>query len=444
MSSAAWFDEEEQQQRQTRTKEREPIDEIDLETTALARVAPDSGDDTAALAALARSTGPRDMRAILAGAREIGARLGAILDPKGEGTAAYYRWKARNRDGSEAVIEGPTVGMMDELAGLWGGLVYSVRVISQRGETVTLRGRVLDLQRIVAHERDYRGWLRPAPARFQGEERGRWETMQLQAAESKAVRGVLEHIVPSILVKTAMEAARDAAATARLGGRTLDEGVARSLSALDKVGLGDVEQLSRWVGRPPAQWTAIDLGELRDVYARAKRGELPADALRVEAAQREAARRAEEPESTAQSTDRLAGLGLAAPATPEPPPAALPPADPDRTRLRVALQAAWERLGALDPSGATRVRESMGVRRWDPERAPLERLEEMLVAIDAECLRLREAQAWLNEITEASATMSSAEYGAACEASGWDPSVAPTARASIELLRALRDALVCG
>lgn len=301
-----WFDDpQENGQALARTRGQALNMVEDMPLAARPTAMPQHEQNLTELAALARVAPKRDLDRLMKEAREMGKLLGADLDDEGEGTAAFYRWKQGGK-----YIEGPTIDLMDALANQWGGIVYSIHMIGQpRGDQVVLRGRVLDLLRIVAHERDYIGYISPAPGNFKGEQAGRWLAMQMQAAESKAMRGVLEHVIPRAIINAAMEAAKDAAAEARLGGRTLDDATARSIKALETVGLRDIEQITRWVGRPPAQWTAVDLGALRSVYARAKRGELPADAFRVEAAQRAADRRDDEP-TPPPTGDRFDTLGL--------------------------------------------------------------------------------------------------------------------------------------
>jgi hypothetical protein len=303
------------------TKER-PRPEIDLgpiETQGELAVREDS-TELSSLSRLARDAGPRDIEGLKQRARAIGYELGQILDDTGEGTRAFYRWWAGS-GGSRSVIEGPTVDLMDALGHEYGRIVYSVRIVAERGPRVTLRGKVVDLLNLVAHERDYSAFLREAPAKFAAkpDERERWRVMQLQAAESRAIRGVLEHVVPAYLVDAAMNAAKDGAARARLRGVSLPEAIGKAVETLRGCRPPlEVALVERWVGRPAQDWSAIDLGEIRGVYRRWTQGLLTPDGLRVEAHEREVEReldRERQPADTTASTagtstDRLDGLGL--------------------------------------------------------------------------------------------------------------------------------------
>lgn len=298
------------------------------------------GFDLAQLARLARELGPRDMAEINSRARQIGAELGRILDPnpKNEGTGAYYRWAVKNRDGTKGTIEGPTIGLMDALVEVWGRLVYQVEILEERGQRVTLRARVIDLVSLVIHERPYIAHLRPPPSRFasNADESERWRVMQLQSAESKAIRGVLERVVPQSVQHLALEAAKEAAAGAQLGNVPALDGQGKPIlgkdgkpvmrratlpEAIDAAvkGLGtltpppDFGLVERWLGRPRAQWVASDLAALRGLYARWKRGELTPAGFAAEVAEQEAASAggaADEQHENGTGGDRLSGLGL--------------------------------------------------------------------------------------------------------------------------------------
>lgn len=313
-------------------------DDAPLDVVSRVGAQASQGFDLAQLARLARELGPRDMAEINSRARQIGAELGRVLDPnpKNEGTGAYYRWAVKNRDGTKGTIEGPTIGLMDALVEVWGRLVYQVEILEERGQRVTLRARVIDLVSLVIHERPYIAHLRPPPSRFasNADESERWRVMQLQSAESKAIRGVLERVVPQSVQHLALEAAKEAAAGAQLGNvpalddqgkpilrdgkpvmrrATLPEAIDAAVKGLGTLTPPpDFGLVERWLGRPRAQWVASDLAALRGLYARWKRGELTPAGFAAEVAEQEAAGAgaAEEQHENGTGGDRLSGLGL--------------------------------------------------------------------------------------------------------------------------------------
>lgn len=283
------------------------------------------------LVRIARELGPRDVAAITLRAREIGAQMGRILDPnpKNESTGAYYKWSAGG-----SVIEGPTIDLMQALATEWGRIAYQVELVSERGARVTLRARVIDLMSLVITDRETTHHLSAAPGKFAGkeEERERWRIMQLASAQSKAVRSLLEDMIPLSIVDAALEAAKDAAAGAQLGTiqvldkdgnpvlgkdkkptlrrRTLAEAVDAAIKGLAKLSPPpDLVLVERWIGRPRAEWVASDLAALRGLYDRWRRGEVTPEGFAAEVAE-QGTDGAPVTETGATGSDRLSGLGL--------------------------------------------------------------------------------------------------------------------------------------
>lgn len=294
--------------------------------------------DLPALARLARELGPRDLPAIVDRARQIGRELGSVLstDPRSEGSAAFYKWQVRNRDGSTATVEGPTIDLMDALAGEWGRLTYQIEILREAGSRVWLRARVIDLVTLVIHERPYVAHLREPPGHLASkhDEAERWRVMQLQSAESKAIRGVLERVIPQHVQLEALAAAREAASSTQLGlvpvtgkdgkpierdgrpqmrRRTLAEAVDEAVRGLSQLSPPvPLELVERWLGRLRSSWIASDLGALRQLYRRWRAGELTVEILEREVAELEAGRGSSIPVAGTLEApvDRLESLGL--------------------------------------------------------------------------------------------------------------------------------------
>lgn len=311
--------------------------------------APSSSLNLPEIVRLARELGPRDLKYVLERAREIGTQLGRILDPnpKNQSTGAYYRWEQGGK-----VVEGPTIDLMQAIAYEWGRIAYQIDIVEERGVRVKLRARVIDLMSLVITDREGTYNLRPAPANFakKPEEADRWRVMQLQAAQSKAARGVLEDVIPLAVIETALDAAREAAASMQLGevavtddkGKpVLDKGgkpvkrrrtLAEAVDAAVK-GLGtlspppDLALVEKWIGRPRAQWVAPDLSALRGLYDRWRRGEITPEGFAAEVASDD------EPEVAAPA-DRLDSLGLG------PSPSTASPRGPDAGGARSSGTAA--------------------------------------------------------------------------------------------------------
>jgi hypothetical protein len=347
-TDAAWWDATDDTARA-----REIIDEPQgFEPTAM--VAPQGGQGQQSgysglgeLAQLAGVQGPRDSARLLAEARKVGGLLGE---------KAFYRWR---QGGS--LIQGPTIDLMDALAGVWGRVVCRIEIIAEERQRVHLRGRVIDLLTLVAVERDYQAFLASAPGKFAGdpEQSERWRVMQLQSGASKAMRGALEHALPRWLIGAALDAAFQVAADEATGGLSLAEAAGKATDHLATHGLTQAD-LEAWVGQPRALWAVDELGSLRTLAKRLKLGEIAVDQVRAAGAAAPPKAPQQAPQQAPQDSqgDRLGSLRgseapqpagdaprVASPPVEEdgPPPATdpTPAVDPEKA-------AALKRIGALE------------------------------------------------------------------------------------------------
>ncbi len=251
------------------------------------------------LAELAAAAGPRDEKRLLQAAHRIGELLGK---------RAFYSFPT-----GDSTVSGPTIDLMDALAVAWGRVVSRVSILDSSGGRVHLRGHVIDLLTLTAVERDYVSALAPAPGKFAAkpDQAARWETMQLQSASSKAIRGALEHALPAWLVDEALRAARWSAAQAVTEGKALPEVRAKAVELFAGEWKITREELEAWTQAPVELWTTAELGELRDLAAGLKAGEVAVEHVRNVAALRKAG---------GQVADRVAAAtGTATATTPEKP-----------------------------------------------------------------------------------------------------------------------------
>lgn len=224
--------------------------------------------DVGALARIAREAGPRDMVTMAEGAREIGRRLGR---------AAFYNFPIGGKP-----VEGGTIDLAYALMPLWGRCVARVTVESQQGNAIVLRGQAIDLLNVTAVERDYTFTIAPPPGRFAGkaDQVERWNTMQVQSAASKAVRGAIFGMIPSWVVDAAIVSAQKQASDALLtrkdeNGRpyqlTLEQAIEQAIAAWQKGGIHAAD-LEAVLGKPREVWTIAELDELRTMYRAIQQG----------------------------------------------------------------------------------------------------------------------------------------------------------------------------
>ncbi len=199
----------------------------------------------------------RDIREVWRAARLDAERLGA---------RAWYSIPFKKRGGGTSLVEGPTVDLAYALLGAYGNAVAGAELVrEERDGSVWFLARFVDLERGVTIERTYKGHCAPAPGAFAGESRARWESMQYDAQQSKAVRGVILRGIPAWLTAGAVDAARAAVAADQLGG--LEPAAARRMLVdLGRSALGDdkhtIKRLEAYVDAPVDAWTPSQCVEL--------------------------------------------------------------------------------------------------------------------------------------------------------------------------------------
>lgn len=65
--------------------------------------------------------------------------------------SCFYKLKRKNREGGEAVIEGPSVRLAEIIASAWGNLRFGARIVSEDEKSVTAQGVAHDLEKNVCN-----------------------------------------------------------------------------------------------------------------------------------------------------------------------------------------------------------------------------------------------------------------------------------------------------
>lgn len=248
--------------------------DLSVQPTALAlRDKPKlAGSDYSEFVSTAIDLPARDPRKMVDDARRVGSLLGRD---------AFYSWRQ-----SGAQIEGPTIDLAYALAQTWGRCVTRTTIIDRDDNKVHLRGVFVDLQQLSIVERDYIAHIAAAPGKYAEKEdqAARWDTMQLQSASSKAVRGAILGGLPAWFVNAAMEAARDTASNRATGGKSLPEArTAAGKLMFDEFGLTQNEA-EAWLQQPMAAWAVPELEKLRRLYSDLKHGRITIETVRGELA----------------------------------------------------------------------------------------------------------------------------------------------------------------
>lgn len=236
-------------------------------------------DGLGELAQLAAAQGPRDPKRLRRRATEIGRELGAQLRPDGS-CAAYYSWQQ-----GKGMVEGPTIDLVEALAGEWGRIVHRVTIVREEPTRVYLLARVVDLVTLGGAERPYVAAIAPASGKMKGrrDQEERWYTMQLQSGCSKAIRTVLEDVLPAWFVSTAVAAAKVSHARAVLQDKDLGEGLTEAAGWLKAKHGIDEAVLVAWLEIPRGEWGLEVLHQLRVLAYDIRDGRRTVDQVRREA-----------------------------------------------------------------------------------------------------------------------------------------------------------------
>jgi len=210
-------------------------------------------------------------------AKQIGQQIGSKFNSKGD-SKAFYAW---GQGGSR--IEGPTVNLIEALAGEWGCLSTRIDVKGFAGNDVELSIAVADLVTMTFDRRPFVFTVAPPPAKFakKQDQAQRWRTMQMQSGISKAKRTALQHVLPEWYVSAAFDAAK-AVASAEILIRT-DENNNRYTVTLTEAADDaiqyytskikvTIEQIEDYIGADHSKWTVSDLLNLRGLAERLRAG----------------------------------------------------------------------------------------------------------------------------------------------------------------------------
>lgn len=246
-------------------------DKVDIQPTGLAphRPAAMSSNDYSSFVSTAVDLPPRDLASVLAEAKRVGSLLGED---------AVYSYPA---GGSR--IEGPTIKLAYALAQVWGRCVTRVALVDQIGNRAHLRGIFVDLQTLAITERDHVAHIAPPPGKFANkpDQVERWNTMQLQNASSKAVRGAILGGIPGWLVNAAVDAAKVVTNKSALRGKTLPEALNEAATAFQERHGLTRDELAAHLGTPWDLFALADLVELRKLMGALNSGDTTVAAIRA-------------------------------------------------------------------------------------------------------------------------------------------------------------------
>jgi hypothetical protein len=187
------------------------------------------------------------------------------IDPSG----LMYRWTAKNKDGSRAPIEGPTIKMAMMIAREYGNCATEAELLQDDGTHWLFEGRFVDIETGFTCRRLFR---QRKPMSGKGRmDLDRTEDISFQIGQSKAIRNAVTNSISQAILRRAMKAAKgEVAKELTSGGKP--KAIDRIKSAFKKLGitLGQIEEKT---GKPVAEWSKEDLAEIRAIYDAIEDGE---------------------------------------------------------------------------------------------------------------------------------------------------------------------------
>ena len=188
----------------------------------------------------------RDMQRILADLKTLAGAMGEFY---------YYHGRAKNKDGSQGEVSGPSIKCANDVARIYGNCHVDVRVQDGKDHWI-FYSRFVDyetgysLTRAFQQRKSQTAGGKMAP--------DRQLDLTFQIGQSKAIRNVVANAL-STLVDYAVEEAKKSIVS-RIG-KNLDASRQRAIELLDERDVA-MERVVRVIGRPPEEWTAYDVAKI--------------------------------------------------------------------------------------------------------------------------------------------------------------------------------------
>lgn len=200
--------------------------------------------------------------------RDLDKVVSSVMnEAKYAGSEWYYSWVVKSKDGPKQV-EGGAIGLASSLVREWGNCVVDVEY-EQQGNLDVFTARFVDLEKGVTFTRIMKQKRTVAVGRYDAD---RWEDMEFQKAQSKALRNVILAAMPKWLQKAAIEEAK--------------KGV---ISSIERVGISKSRQLAvdflagygvpqdsieSFLKKKKDLWTSEDVAKLRGIASQLKDGHI--------------------------------------------------------------------------------------------------------------------------------------------------------------------------
>jgi len=174
--------------------------------------------------------------------------------------SCYYTLKRRNKDGSENVIQGPSIRCAEIVKATWGNIVTGRKVLGHDGKTITGQAYCIDLENLVFHQVESKRRITTRQGNTYGDD---MITVTGNAASSIAHREAVFGVIPRAIIQEVYNAAKERAQGDVQG---VDQRWTDAKKKFAALGVQDW-QLLRWMNHESGRdITPEDIGNLVGLY----------------------------------------------------------------------------------------------------------------------------------------------------------------------------------
>ncbi|MDW7774580.1 MAG: hypothetical protein SCH71_16990 [Desulfobulbaceae bacterium] len=209
------------------------------------------------------------------------------------GESFFYSWPVMDkRTGKKTIVEGCSIGASMAIAREFGNCAIPIDV-QETSDSFIFTSSFVDIEKGFTISRVYRHKKKPVVGRYDSD---RWEDMEFQKGQSKAIRNVVLAGVPKWLSERMLRKAREAV-IAGIGKEGLD--VARDKVVKFLAGKGvSLDRIEAVVDKVLSEWTADDVASLRGICSQVHDGQASADSFFPEIKQEEKKEEKPDPKRT--------------------------------------------------------------------------------------------------------------------------------------------------
>lgn len=181
----------------------------------------------------------------------------------------YYSWSVNNKaTGRKEMIEGASIGAAYAIMREWGNCAVDTEY-EERGDNDIFTAKFIDVEKGVTQTRIFRQRKKAAVGKYDS---SRYDDMQFQLAQSKAIRNVILAGVPRWLADACVAKAKNATVNMieKLGLHAARQQCVDFFAPYDV----DVDQIERLLQKKKDKWTTEDMAQLRGLAKNIKDGQV--------------------------------------------------------------------------------------------------------------------------------------------------------------------------